>query len=69
MVWSIDSLRCGRYDLAGLGLLPLVVIAAHALTLLWNTRFAFPCEALALGIGLPAGLAVGWRSGIARRAT
>jgi 4-amino-4-deoxy-L-arabinose transferase-like glycosyltransferase len=69
MVWSIDSLRCGRYDLAGLGLLPLVIIGAHALTLLWNTRFAFPCEALALGIGLPAGLAVGWRSVSARRAT
>jgi 4-amino-4-deoxy-L-arabinose transferase-like glycosyltransferase len=69
MVWTIDSLRCGRYDLAGLGLLPLVVIAAHALTLLWNTRFAFPCEALALGIGLPAGLAVGWRSVSAGRAT
>ena len=60
-VWSIDSLRRHRYDLAGLAFLPLVVIAAHGLALLWNTRFAFPCEALALGIGLPAGLAVGLR--------
>ena len=64
MLWSVDSLRRRRYDLAALGLLPLVVIFAHAFALLWNTRFAFPCEALALGLGLPAGLSValrGWR--------
>ena len=55
MLWSVDSLRRRRYDLAALGLFPLVFIFAHAFVLLWNTRFAFPCEALALGLGLPAG--------------
>jgi 4-amino-4-deoxy-L-arabinose transferase-like glycosyltransferase len=61
MLWSVDSLRRRRYDLAALGLFPLVVIFAHAFVLLWNTRFAFPCEALALGLGLPAGLSVALR--------
>jgi 4-amino-4-deoxy-L-arabinose transferase-like glycosyltransferase len=58
MLWSVDSLRDRRYDLAALTLFPLVVIFAHAFFLLWNTRFAFPCEALALGLGLPAGLSI-----------
>ena len=62
MLWSVDSLRRRRYDLAALSLFPLIVIFAHALFLLWNTRFAFPCEALALGLGLPAGLSVALRS-------
>ena len=62
MLWSVDSLRRRRYDLAALSLFPLSVIFAHALFLLWNTRFAFPCEALALGLGLPAGLSVAFRS-------
>jgi hypothetical protein len=61
MLWSVDSLRRRRYDLAALGLFPLVVIFAHSFVLLWNTRFAFPCEALALGLGLPAGLSVALR--------
>ena len=55
LLWSIDSLQRCRYDLVALGLLPLVVIAAHALTLLCNARYAFPSEVLALGLGLPAG--------------
>ena len=61
MLWSVDSLKRRRYDLAALALLPLVVIFAHAFILLWNTRFAFPLEALALGLGLPAGFSVASR--------
>jgi hypothetical protein len=61
MLWSVDSLRRRRYDLAMLGLFPLIGVAVHAFGLLWNTRFAFPCEALALGVGLPAGLSVASR--------
>jgi len=58
MLWSVDSMWRRRYELVALSLLPLVVIFAHAFLLLWNTRFAFPCEALALGLGLPAGFSV-----------
>lgn len=61
MLWGVDSLRRRRFDLAALALFPLVVIALHTLGLLWNTRFAFPCEALALGLGLPAGLSIASR--------
>ncbi len=61
MLWCVDSLRRRCYDLAVLSLVPLVVIFAHSFFLLWNTRFAFPCEALALGLGLPAGLSVALR--------
>ena len=61
MLWCVDSLRRRCYDLAVLSLVPLVVIFAHSFFLLWNTQFAFPCEALALGLGLPAGLSVALR--------
>jgi 4-amino-4-deoxy-L-arabinose transferase-like glycosyltransferase len=56
--WLTASLFTGRLDLALLASLPIVCVAALCLIVQANARYAFPCESLALGIGLPAGVAV-----------
>src|SRR5262249_18223816 len=53
--WTIASFARRRLDLAMVGALPLAVIVSHCLLLLYHARFIFTCEALALGVGLPAG--------------
>ena len=55
IVWSAVSLRRGRFDLALLASVPLACVLPLCLMLQANTRYAFPCEAIALGIGVPAG--------------
>ncbi len=53
-VWAATALRAGRPDAASVAAVPLVCIAALVVLLHSNTRFAFPFEALALGVGVPA---------------
>src|SRR5262249_8834701 len=56
--WIMTSLFRGRLDMALLASSPVACLVALCPMIQANTRFAFPCEALALGFGLPAGSAV-----------
>jgi hypothetical protein len=57
-VWAGASLASGRIDLALLAWLPLACATLLCLMLQANTRYAFPFEALAVGVGVPAGISL-----------
>ena len=56
--WIIVRLLEARFDLALLALCPVVGLLALCPVIQANNRYAFPCEALALGVGVPAGMAL-----------
>jgi hypothetical protein len=57
-VWTIASLRARRFDLAALGALPFVCVLGLCVLIQANTRYGFPLEALALGIGVPGAISL-----------
>ena len=57
-VWGVAVAGRGRLDLFLLAAAPLVGIAALSLMVMINTRYTFPFDALALGIGIPGGWSV-----------
>jgi 4-amino-4-deoxy-L-arabinose transferase-like glycosyltransferase len=54
--WIIISLLRARFDLALLASGPAACLFALCPVIQANNRYAFPCEALALGVGVPAGI-------------